>query len=408
MTFSVPAEVRLPAETGLFPLDTIYFYVSGGCNLRCRHCYIAPRFEQPGDGSAYLDLDLMRSIIAQALPLGLQGVKLTGGEPLLHPQFETLLGIIAEHQLRLGIETNGVLISPSLAKTLAVFDYLHLSVSIDGAQAETHDWIRGVAGAFEAARTGISRLLDAGIRPQIIMSLMEHNRHEIEGVVRLAEGLGASSVKFNIVQPSARGEKLHRSGAALDVRSLLELGDWVENDLARQTPIGLTFDRPLAFRSLESVFGGGGFNCGICSILGILGVLSNGSYALCGIGEVIPAMIFGHAAQDPLLGVWRDSPVLNEIREGMPERLEGVCADCLVSQICMGSCIAQNFYAIGSLWGPFWFCDQAYQSGLFPETRLRPGLSSRNQPEIDNASGSCSSGCPRRSAGNLHELSRRG
>ena len=129
---------------------------------------------------------------------------------------------------------------------------------------------------------------------------------------------------------------------------------------------------PAAFRALGRLFGQDG-DCGICGIRGILGVLAGGSYALCGIGETVPELVFGHASRDSLPDVWSGSPVLKEIREGMPHRLEGVCGECLMKGVCLGSCIAQNYYRSRSLWAPFWFCEEAMREGLFPEARLRGG-----------------------------------
>ena len=84
------------------------------------------------------------------------------------------------------------------------------------------------------------------------------------------------------------------------------------------------------------MYGREGSGCGICGIYGILGVLANGSYALCGIGETVPELVFGHASKDPLADVWKDNPVLREIREGLPRRLGGICGECLMKGVCLG------------------------------------------------------------------------
>jgi MoaA/NifB/PqqE/SkfB family radical SAM enzyme len=43
----------------------------------------------------------------------------------------------------------------------------------------------------------------AGLKPQIIMTIMRRNKDQMEAVVRMAESLKCGSVKFNIVQPTA-------------------------------------------------------------------------------------------------------------------------------------------------------------------------------------------------------------
>ncbi len=166
----------------------------------------------------------------------------------------------------------------------------------------------GVKGCFRATLEGIRNLSRAGLNPQIIMTVMRRNRDQIEAMVRLAESLGARSVKFNLMQPTARGEKMHRAGEALPTEELVRLGGWVEEHLSPLTPLKLIFHQPLAFRPLGRMFGEQGDGCARCGILGIIGVLANGSYALCGIGEVVPELIFGHVETTPLKDVWENHP----------------------------------------------------------------------------------------------------
>ncbi|MGD9036936.1 MAG: SynChlorMet cassette radical SAM/SPASM protein ScmF [Syntrophobacterales bacterium] len=362
-----------------YPLNQIYFYLTEGCNLRCRHCWLAPKYQSEGDSNGSLDLDLFKSIIEQAKPLGLTSVKLTGGEPLLHPEIKEILEYIRNEDLRLIVETNGVLCTAELAEKLAACKDPFVSVSLDGAEAGTHEWVRGVEGCFGEAIEGLKNLATAGLRPQVIMAIMRRNIEQMEQVVRLAERLGANSVKFNIVQPTARGEKMHESGETLSIEELVKLGQWVEDGLSASTNLMIYYDHPLAFRPLGKMFSENGDGCGVCGILGILGVLSNGSYALCGIGENILDFVFGQAATDPLKNIWNNAPVLLELRQGLPQRLEGICSDCLMRGICLGSCVAQNYYRSRSIWSPYWFCQEAYKQDLFPETRLISRISMEQQ-----------------------------
>jgi len=170
---------------------------------------------------------------------------------------------------------------------------------------------------------------------------------------------------------------MHRSGESVSIEELVSLSRWVTNDLSASTRLRIFFDHPLAFQPLSRMFGSDG-GCGVCGILGIIGVLSDGSYALCGIGETVSELIFGDAEKDRLEDVWRDNPVLTQLREGLPGRLEGVCGECLMRARCLGSCIAQNYYRTGSLWAPFWFCEEALSRGLFPLTRVGK---TRNNPK---------------------------
>ena len=353
-----------------YPLKQIYFYLTEGCNLACRHCWIAPKYQSGDNSYPALDFDLFRLILEQAKPLGLTTVKLTGGEPLLHPQIHDILEFIRMDSVALTIETNGVLCTPKLAQDIAACKRAFVSVSLDGVDAEIHEWVRGVKGCFEAALDGIRNLVSVGFKPQIIMTLMRHNQHQMEAMVRLAESLGAGSVKFNILQPTARGEKMHEVGETLTIEELIELGRMADTVLSNSTDLHIYYHHPAAFRSLGKMFGQNAEGCGTCGIKGILGILSNGSYALCGIGTTVPELVFGHADIDRLADVWHENPVLKQIRTELPNHLEGICGDCIMKNSCLGSCIAQNYYRSKNLWAPFWFCEEAHRQGLFPESRM--------------------------------------
>ena len=355
-------------EPKTYPLNQLYFYLTEGCNLACRHCWIEPKFDAEGNKYAVLSVELFETAILEAKPLGLNSVKLTGGEPLLHPQFTTLLEIARREELALTIETNGLLCTPEIAKEIAKSPNRFVSVSIDGVDAATHEWVRGVKGSFELAQQAVRNLAAAGISPQIIFSIMPCNTSQVDAMVRMAEDLGASSVKFNIVQPIARGERLHENEDALSIEQLINLGRHVEMEMAKNTELTLFFDYPMAFRALSRIAHGDG--CSVCGVLGILGVMASGHYVLCGIGEHLSELVFGRAGTDRLQTVWLEHPILNGLRSGLPDRLDGVCSRCLMKHRCMGSCIAQNYYRTGNFWGPYWFCEQAEERNLFPESRI--------------------------------------
>ncbi len=355
-------------ENGVPPLTQLYFYLTQGCNLACRHCYLAPKFD-PEAKAALLSVEHFETAIREATPLGLSAVKLTGGEPLLHPQIETLLEFVQSENLSMRLETNGVLCSSLLAKRIAACRNAFVSVSLDGADAETHEWVRGVRGCFEAAKQGIRNLVDAGLPPQVIFTVMRRNVDQIEAVIALAEELGGASVKFNIVQPMGRGDPIRyvNGAGALDVRELIRIGRWVETDVQPRTKLRLHFDYPMAFRPLSRIANGNG---GACGILSILGVLPGGHYAICGVGESVADLVYGEVGRDRLDTIWRRHPRLKQLREGVPEALGGICGECLMKRRCLGSCVAQNYQRSGSLLAPHWFCVEANKAGHFPASRL--------------------------------------
>ncbi|MBW1786793.1 MAG: radical SAM protein, partial [Deltaproteobacteria bacterium] len=89
------------------PLRHLYMYLTEGCNLACRHCWLSPKRVQEGKPFPFLPMAKFETVILEAKPLGLAGVKLTGGEPLLHPRVEEMFDFIGRHALHLSMETNG-------------------------------------------------------------------------------------------------------------------------------------------------------------------------------------------------------------------------------------------------------------------------------------------------------------
>lgn len=355
-----------------YPLAQIYFYLTDRCNLFCRHCWIIQDNIVGEHRRREISLDLVRSIIWQARSLGLTGVKLTGGEPCMHTDFIEILRFLKEEKISVNIETNGTLLTERMISLIKLCQNPFVSVSLDGTDAQTHEWMRGVSGCFDAAVEAIRRLTRSGIPTQIIMSLTRRNKHQIQEMVELSSNLGVESVKFNVMMPIAKAKKLHDKGYALSVKELVNIGLWVEHRLKESNRIRIVFDHPAAFRPLSSIFGSKENGCGTCGILGILGVLSNGAYSLCGIGVNVPELIFGHGETDRLSDTWASNPILMELRNGLAHRLEGVCRSCMMKNLCLGGCIAMNYYQHRSLWAPFWFCAQAKKAGIFPASRLFP------------------------------------
>jgi SynChlorMet cassette radical SAM/SPASM protein ScmF len=354
---------------GCPPLNTYYVYLTKGCNLACQHCWLSPTFQRNGSTGGHLDYDLLALAIDEGSPLGLNHVKLTGGEPLLHPDFVRIVDLLKEKGQSLTIETNGTLLTRPLARYLKDNSTLNsISVSVDGAEPETHDAFRGVEGCFDQACQGIRYLVEVGYTPQVIMSLHAGNVGEIEALVRLAEELGAGSVKFNLIQPVGRGKLMAKRGQVLDTPRLIELGRWVEGDLQKRSSISLHYSWPMAFFGLKRLLTFNGYSC---SIFSILGILSSGHMAMCGIGVQVPELCYGLLGQDRVADVWASHPTLLDLRRHLPTDLEGICGGCIFRDRCLGMCVAESYHLAGRLTAPYWFCQTADESGLFPPSRLR-------------------------------------
>jgi SynChlorMet cassette radical SAM/SPASM protein ScmF len=365
------ADQEIQLLAGVPPLTSLYVYAAGSCNLACRHCWIVPKFQPDGDGGPYVKLEHVEKAIREGKPLGLRSVKLTGGEPTLHPQFRQLVDLINDAGLDIIAETNGTLIDADLAHFLEARPHFKfISVSLDGATAETHDALRSVAGSYEQAISGIKNLVEVGFHPQVICTLHAGNLSEVDDVVKLAERLDCGSVKFNHVHKVGRGEKFN-DDQIVSVPELISLYRYIEAEVAPKTRLTVYFDIPIAFASIRKVRQN---SRKLCAVRNILGLLAGGELALCGIGITIPELIYGSIEKDDLREIWNTGAGLIRLREQIPEQLEGICGQCLLRGVCQGACVANNYHISGKLNAPFYFCDTADALGLFPANRKKAGI----------------------------------
>jgi len=169
--------------------------------------------------------------------MGLNGVKLTGGEPLLHPTSPGLLEIVRREELKLTIETNGLLCTAEIAAEIAKSPNRFISVSIDGTDAETHEWVRCVSEPLKRPRQAVRNLVDTGTRPQVIFTVMRRNAAQVDAMVRMAEELGAASLKFNVGSAHCNeARNLHENQETLNIADLIALRRHVEKGNWRLRP----------------------------------------------------------------------------------------------------------------------------------------------------------------------------
>lgn len=144
-------------------------------------------------------------MIDQLADAGLMILAFSGGEPLLRRDIFRLIGRAVERDLVVNIATNGSLISTAMARRLKDAKVSSVTVSLDGASAETHDAIRCFPGLFDKTVNAIRRLVAEDLRVVVSFTPMILNHAEGPDVVRLAYALGASAVNMSEYVPAGRG-----------------------------------------------------------------------------------------------------------------------------------------------------------------------------------------------------------
>jgi MoaA/NifB/PqqE/SkfB family radical SAM enzyme len=148
--------------------------------------------------------DLLNDILAQArVVMGITAVVFTGGEPILHPEFDRILDVSAANGLKISFVTNGWHFDRAWSSILDHRDSItHIAFSLDGVTAETHDAWRGT-GSFERVVRAFSRCFVTGIPFTVKVGIRRDTVQQLEQLALFAARLGASSLNFSHIMPTS-------------------------------------------------------------------------------------------------------------------------------------------------------------------------------------------------------------
>ncbi len=173
------------------------------CNLCCKHCYsISADTDFPGE----LSTEQVYSTMDDLRAMGVPGLILSGGEPLLRPDIYDIARRARDMGFYVGLSTNGTLIEDRHVQSIrdAGFDYV--GISIDGIRA-THDEFRQMEGAFEASLGATRRCQDAGLNVGLRFTLTRDNAVELPELIQLADDVGVDKFYLSHLNYAGRGNR---------------------------------------------------------------------------------------------------------------------------------------------------------------------------------------------------------
>lgn len=177
------------------PLAFAFLELTPACNNHCPGCsnvYAEQRAVAP------LSFAQWRTLLENLRP-HVRYVKLTGGEPTLHPDFLPIIAALEELMLPFVVFTNARWSQPEvLLRTWHRAPGLHgLLVSLHGATAPAHEAFSNVPVSFVETLANLQRAIREGIPCTISTVITRHNWHEVDALMELAQTLGAEGVAFN-------------------------------------------------------------------------------------------------------------------------------------------------------------------------------------------------------------------
>ena len=303
------------------------------CNARCLHCYSesGPGIHAPNE----LNTDQALKVVDDLASAGLLILAFSGGEPLMRRDIFRLIERAVERQLVVNVATNGAVINDRMARRLKEAGVRSMTVSLDGSNAETHDYFRQVPGLFERAINAIKTLVKHDLRVVVSFTPSSLNYQQGPDVVRLAFDLGASAVNMSEFVPAGRGTQ----DMALPPETLREVvQQWI--DMRREYK-----DR------MQIIWHD-------CRVALLVPPEERDRYSGCGAGKLTARLMVdgtltpcvflpnpaGNLKEKPFHEIWETSPLLKLIRN-RDALLSGNCGVCEHKHIC-GGCraVSMSYY----------------------------------------------------------------
>jgi radical SAM protein with 4Fe4S-binding SPASM domain len=388
----------------------IFWELTKGCNLRCIHCRAtATELSSPTDLSTQAARDIIDQIADVSTPI----LVLSGGEPLFRSDIFQLARYGTDKGLRVALATNGTLVTKAVARMIVDSGVQRVAISLDGADALTHDSFRGIPGAFDAAIAGFRNLKNLGMSVQINTTIARHNAHQLPQVLELAKSLGADALHTFLLVPVGCGVDIaaeqmvppeeyermlnwfydrsleggiemkatcaphyfrvvrqrrvaeHRSEAAaaaaapprMDAEALQHPPTIGPTEMAMPGSTGMEIKpqgigRPVGHFGAHPGTHPSGMNAmtkGCLAGTAVCFISHQGEVYPCG---YLPALA-GDLKKQPFADIWENSYVFNQLRD--TNNLKGKCGCCEFRNVCMG-CRARAYAATGNYLDEEPFC----------------------------------------------------
>jgi len=203
--------------------------LTDSCNLNCAHCYRSK-------ASNYIDPDKLDIFIRKMSKETLMGVELTGGEPILHPDFIDIVECCVKNLNIVGVLTNGTLLTEKMIEKLSAYrDSLFFGISLDSHDPEYHDKFRGMRGAWEKTVRNIERLINKGFLVRVGMSVNQENMYHIEPLLEFCMRIGVKAFTYSPIMPFGNAKSFRWE--IEDLKKLAEIEKRVHKKYGKVIPI---------------------------------------------------------------------------------------------------------------------------------------------------------------------------
>jgi len=310
-------------------LPLVTLYLSERCNSRCVTC------DYWRHGRADLNLEAVTRLVPNLIRLETRVALISGGEPLLNPEWAQIAWLLQAKGIKLWLLTSGLSLAKHAPRAAQLFDAI--TVSMDGTNPETYEAIRGL-DAFDKVCEGVQAAVREGARVGLRVTVQRANYRELPRFVGLARELGVQQISFiavDVANPHAfgRADDFTRDLALRpdDLPTLAELLDGMERAQAADFASGLIADSPRKLRRIHQYFSA---ICGIAPYPPVRCNVFEYSAVIGATGQVSPCFFISGPPQ----ALWRDgldsvlnSEPMSALRESIRSGTRPECARCVCS-----------------------------------------------------------------------------
>ena len=176
----------------------VHFYYTSQCNLNCAHC-----FTKHASVSNEMSIEEKKSMLNQMYDMGINEILIGGGEPFIKKDFPDFVEACLEKEIITKVFSNGLLIDDdSLIDRMSKWNLKYLSISIDGANDDEYEKVRGVRG-LETIRRNIKKIKEkCNFTIAASITINPFNYDNAENLLALIHSMGFDRLKVRPVKPA--------------------------------------------------------------------------------------------------------------------------------------------------------------------------------------------------------------
>ncbi len=331
------------------PLTCIW-EITGACNLHCVHCgnHCGPV------GSNELSFDQMVRVADSLARLGCRMVDITGGEPLLHPEWDKLARVLKERGMQTALITNGTLLDEAALDRAVEAGVKVIAISIDGLK-EVHDRTRKRVGPgpspWEESIRGLRRA-QKRVNTKVITQVNQHNLHQLRDLRAFFAKLGVLVWQIQLAIPTGRLLQLDEPYviAPEDLDGLTDfIVEAVHDDalprIDTSDTIGYYTQKEPGLRKRQT---GQGVWLGCQAGVRAVAITYNGCVRGC---SLMPSEFdAGDLQEESLEKIWADVDRFAFSTCFDPHKLTGSCARCRFGALCRAGCTTMAYWTTGTIY----------------------------------------------------------